>query len=255
MNQNNKHKNYEILNLLGYGLSKFNEDFIQEFGFKNKSSFYEYCVDLNIANTTGTIKNRMDFFDPFFPNNRKGWWQKGDMYIHRKQLIDSMFGNENIYEYANIVKLYLQENFDVYSETLNIKPIIKSKFKQLQKTGLEAELYFINNYNSIDIFHGATLEDARLFGDGYDFQLNLNNNLYLAEVKGIREVRGKFRMTENEFFKANEYKSQYFVTLVLNMNDSPKFLVIDDPIKNLKFEKVVVSSKEINEYHLKDYIC
>lgn len=255
MNQNNKHKNYEILNLLGYGLSKFNEDFIQEFGFKNKSSFYEYCVDLNIANTTGTIKNRMDLFDPFFPNNRKGWWQKGDMYIHRKQLIDSMFGNENIYEYANIVKLYLQENFDVYSETLNIKPIIKSKFKQLQKTGLEAELYFINNYNSIDIFHGATLEDARLFGDGYDFQLNLNNNLYLAEVKGIREVRGKFRMTENEFFKANEYKSQYFVTLVLNMNDSPKFLVIDDPIKNLKFEKVVVSSKEINEYHLKDYIC
>ena len=30
----------------------------------------------------------MDLFDHFFPNNgRKGWWQKGDTYIHRKYLI------------------------------------------------------------------------------------------------------------------------------------------------------------------------
>lgn len=255
MHQNNKHKNYEILNLLGYGLSKFNNDFVKEFGLKSKSAFYQYCVDIHVADTIGTIKNRMDLFDPFFPNNRKGWWQKGDVYIHRKQLIDNMFGKENAHEYANIVKLYLQKNFNEYSEILNIKPIIKSRFKQLQKTGLEAELYFMNNYNSIDTFNGAELEDARLFGDGYDFQLSVNNDLYLAEVKGIREARGKFRMTENEYSKANEYKSQYFITLVLNLNDSPKFLVIDDPIKNLKFKKVVVNSKETNEYHLRDFIC
>lgn len=255
MNYSNKHVNYEILNLLGYGLSKFNKNFILEFGMTSKSAFYQYCVDIKIAKTTNTIKNRMDLFDPFFPNNRKGWWQKGDAYIHRKQLIDSMFGKENVHEYANIVKLYLQENFNVHTKNLKFKPIIKSRFKQLQKTGLEAELYFMYNYNSIDIFNGAELEDARLLGDGYDFQLSLNNDLYLAEVKGIRESKGKFRLTENEYLKANEYKSQYFITLVLNMNDSPKFLLIDDPIKNLQFEKVVINSKKINEYHLKDYIC
>ena len=36
-NQGLKHQNYEILNLIGYGLSKFNDDFIKEFGFSSSS--------------------------------------------------------------------------------------------------------------------------------------------------------------------------------------------------------------------------
>ena len=62
----NKHQNYEILNLIGYGLSKFNDKFIKEFGFTTKTAFYEYCVKNNIAQTIGTVKNRMDLFDHFF---------------------------------------------------------------------------------------------------------------------------------------------------------------------------------------------
>lgn len=34
--KNNMHKNYEILNLIGYGLSKFNNEFIELFGFSSK---------------------------------------------------------------------------------------------------------------------------------------------------------------------------------------------------------------------------
>ena len=60
MNQKgNKHENYEILNLIGYGLSKFNDDFIKEFGFKTKTAFYEYCVYIGISETVGTVKNRI----------------------------------------------------------------------------------------------------------------------------------------------------------------------------------------------------
>lgn len=36
----NKHQNYELLNLLGYGLAKFDNNFINQFGFKTKSSFF-----------------------------------------------------------------------------------------------------------------------------------------------------------------------------------------------------------------------
>lgn len=154
----NKHENYEVLNLIGYGLSKFNNDFIKEFGFKAKTLFYEYCVNIGIAETTGTVKNRMDLFDPFFPNNgRKGWWQKGDAYIHRKYLIDNLFGNENVKNYSNIVKLYLKENYKVKEAFAEVTPIVKSRFKKLQETGLEAELYFMNNFNSIDQFKNGTL--------------------------------------------------------------------------------------------------
>ncbi|MGB0428130.1 MAG: hypothetical protein ACPGEC_04310 [Flavobacteriales bacterium] len=152
--KNNKHKNYEILNLIGYGLSKFNSDFIKEFGFTTKTSFYEFFVENNIAKTTGTVKNRMDLFDNFFPDNgRKGWWQKGDTYIHRKLLIDSLFGNENVKEYADIVKLFLKENQKLKETFVDVKPIVKSRFKKLQETGLEAELYFMNNFNLIPAFN------------------------------------------------------------------------------------------------------
>ena len=252
----NKHQNYEILNLIGYGLSKFNDKFIKEFGFTTKMAFYEYCVKNDIAETTGTVKNRMDLFDHFFPDNgRKGWWQKGDTYIHRKFLIDNLFGNEDAKGYANIVKLYMKENFKVKDILINIKPIVKSRFKKLQETGLEAEIYFMNNFNQIDKFNSGILEDARLFGDGYDFQISVNDSMYLSEIKGIREKKGKFRLTENEYNKALEYKDDYVVTLVLNMNDMPTFLTIENPIKNLKFEEKIITSRISKEYHLVEEIC
>jgi len=246
----NKHENYEILNLLGYGLSKFDNDFIKQFGFKTKSSFFDYFVELGIVETGSVVKNRMDLFDPFFENNRKGWWQKGDAYIHRKFLIDNLFGNENVNGYSNIVKLYLKENFNLNDIKVDVKPIIKSRFKKLQETGLEAELFFINNYNSIDIFKNGTIEDARLYGDGYDFQINVDKYSYLAEIKGIRAKKGKFRLTENEYAKAKEYQKDYIITLVLNLDDLPKFITIDNPLKNLKFEEKIIKPKEVKEYHL-----
>ena len=254
-NKGNKHENYEILNLLGYGLAKFGNEFIKQFGFKTKLSFFEYFVEIGIVETGSVVKNRMDLFDPFFDNNRKGWWQKGNAYIHRKLLIDSLFGNENVIGYANIVKLFLKDNFKIKDIFVEVKPIVKSRFKKLQETGLEAELYFMNNYNSIDIFKDGNIEDARLYGDGYDFQINVNENSFLAEVKGIRAKKGKFRLTENEYFKAKEYQNDDIITLVLNLDDLPTFLTIENPLKNLKFEERIIKSKETKEYHLISEIC
>ena len=254
-NKGNKHENYEILNLLGYGLAKFGNEFIKQFGFKTKLSFFEYFVEIGIVETGSVVKNRMDLFDPFFDNNRKGWWQKGNAYIHRKLLIDSLFGNENVIGYANIVKLFLKDNFKIKDIFVEVKPIVKSRFKKLQETGLEAELYFMNNYNSIEIFKNGIIEDARLYGDGYDFQINVNENSFLAEVKGIRAKKGKFRLTENEYFKAKEYQNDYIITLVLNLDDLPTFLTIENPLKNLKFEERIIKSKETKEYHLISEIC
>lgn len=252
----NRHKNYEVLNLIGYGLSKFNDEFIKQFGFTTKTAFYQYCVENDTAETVRTVKNRMDLFDHFFPeNSRKGWWQKGDAYIHRKYLIDSLFGNENVKGYSDIVKLYLKENYKIKDLFVEVKPIVKSRFRKLQETGLEAELYFMNNFNSIDDFKGGNLEDARLFGDGYDFQVNVNEHYYLAEIKGIRANKGRFRMTENEYNKALEYKNDYFITLVLNMNDLPTFLTIENPVNNLKFKKEERVSNPVIEYHLINEIC
>ena len=71
----------------------------------------------------------MDLFDPFFPNNgRKGWWQKGDTYLHRKLHIDNLFGNEEASDLANIIKLYLRTALDINKFKDITSPIIKTRF-------------------------------------------------------------------------------------------------------------------------------
>ena len=148
----NKHENYELLNLIGYGLAKFGMEFVKKFDFHTKTAFYKHIVEINIAGTIGTVKNRQDLFDPFFDNGRKGWHQKGNTYLHRKILIDSLFGSLDVIQFSEMVKIYIESKFgDIEKQTV-ISPVMRSRFKQLQLTGQEAELYFMNNYQSIEIF-------------------------------------------------------------------------------------------------------
>ena len=244
-----RHENYEILNLIGYGLAKFGLDFVREFGITTKAAFYKDIMLRGIADSVGTVKNRQDLFDPFFDNKRKGWWQKGNTYLHRKIFIDSLFANYNAIEFADIVKLYIREKFGISGEMLStITPIVKSKFKQLQITGQEAELYFMQNFQIIDLFKNGILEDARFLGDGYDFQIQVNSRFILAEVKGLRSSYGSIRFTENEFQKAKEYKDNYGLIVVSNLETLPKMTGVFDPISNLTFKKQEVKHVQIS-YH------
>lgn len=61
-----KHENYKLLNLLGYGLAKFDNDFIKEFNCKTKTEFFNFFVEKGIVKTASVVKNRMDLFDYFF---------------------------------------------------------------------------------------------------------------------------------------------------------------------------------------------
>ena len=63
-NDNRKHENYELLNMIGYGLAKFDNDFFIQFGFTSKSSFYQYLINIGVSETVGTIKNRQDMYGP-----------------------------------------------------------------------------------------------------------------------------------------------------------------------------------------------
>ncbi|GAA8875223.1 DUF3883 domain-containing protein [Helicobacter pylori] len=231
-----KHKNYEILNLIGYALAKFDNDFIKEFGFSTKNAFFEYCVQIGLADTTGVIKNRMDLFDYFFPNKRKGWWQKGDAYIHRKLWIDSLFENESVKGFSHIVKLFLQEQYGVKDLGITPNAYLKTHYKSMQETGLEAELYFLNHYKNIKIFSCGHLKDMRLFGDGYDFYIQTNKRAFLVEVKGIREKQGTLRLTQKEYEQAQTYSHDYVLVVVLNLSEKPRLLSIANPLKHLEFK-------------------
>lgn len=237
----------ELMNLIGYGLAKFDMDFVKEFGFTARTAFYKYCVDLGIAKTIKSVTNRQDSFDPYFDNGRKGWYQRNQR-EHIKLFIDSLFGNEDAKGYANIVKLFIQDSGkNIQQPQTTIPPAIKSRFKQLQETGKEAEFYFMTNYKSIPLFENAQIEDARLWGDGYDFQIKLKTNYSLAEIKGVREKTGSIRMTQSEYNKAEEFKDNYFLIIVSNLEKAPKFSCISNPLLHIDF-----TSKEIKTIQI-DY--
>ena len=245
-----KHENYELLNLLGYGLAKFDNDFIKEFGCKTKTEFFNFFVDNDIVKTASVVKNRMDLFDYFFPQNpRKGWWQKGDAYIHRKHLIDSLFGDESVAGFANIIKLMLKKEYRI-ELAHKVSPLLESKFKKMQNTGLEAELYFLHNFNEIEILQNGKITDARLYGDGYDFFVETHENEFLCEIKGIRESSGGIRLTQNEFEKAKEFKHPYLLVAVMNLQNFPQFKSIPNPLESLEFAEKILCQKSIKEYHL-----
>ena len=245
-----KHENYEILNLLGYGLAKFDKSFVACMGYQSKHSLYKYLVGLKVAESTGVIKNRQDLFDPFFDNDRKGWWQKKDDYIHRKYLIDSYFGNLKVEEYCDVIRYRLKLDFNAEILT-SISPLLSTKFRRMQETGSEAEEYFIYNYKSINLFQNGKLEDARLYGDGYDFQIAVDDSFYLTEVKGVRKKSGSIRLTEREHFQAKEFKEKYVLTIVCNLDEYPKFITISDPLQKINFEKRIITSKNSYTYNAK----
>lgn len=243
-----KEKISEVMNLIGYGLAKFDNDFAREFGQPTKSAFARFVVALGLVNTTKAVSNRMDSFDPYFDNGRKGWFQRNQR-EHIKLFIDSLFGKEDVHGFANIVKLYIKDiDSDITLVTENLSPVQKSRFKQLQETGNEAEFYFINNYKSIPIFETGILEDARLWGDGYDFQVQCNSSYFLAEVKGVRKSQGAIRMTHNEYNKALEYKNDYVLVVVSNLERIPKLAYIENPIAKLCLTPKEQTATQVNYY-------
>ena len=241
-----RHANYEILNLIGYGLAKFEGSLVAALGFKSKAALYAHLISRSVAKTTGTLKNRQDLFNPLVRKTKVGWWQNGDRYLHRKTLLDSLFGQLDVTSYGSLIENYLQIYFPVTGESPKpIAPILKSKFRQLQETGNEAELYFMNCFQSVERFKEGTLEDARLFGDGYDFQISLSSAYFLAEIKGIRRTAGGIRLTENEHKKAEEFGHQYCLVVVSQLESRPRISTYFDPLSTLPFSKKTLICEQV----------
>lgn len=241
-----RHENYEVLNLIGYGLAKFEGQFIAALGFKTKSALFKSFIARGVAKTRGTLKNRQDLFNPLVRNAKIGWWQNGDRYLHRKTLLDSLFGDLDAAGYAAMLENYLQTYFPIAGELVKpIVPILKSKFRQLQETGSEAELFFMNNYRTISPFANGALQDARLFGDGYDFQIAVESDYFLAEVKGVRGNAGGIRLTSNEFDKASEFRGKFCLAVVSSLEAAPRIKVFFDPLSEFKFSKQSIRSEQV----------
>lgn len=88
-----------------------------------------------------------------------------------------------------------------------------------------------------------------------DFQISVDSTYFLTEVKGIRQAKGRFRITNNEYLKAKEYKEKYILSVILNLNDIPVIKIFSNPLEILDFKKVERQAKPQTEYHLISEVC
>ena len=233
-----RHANYEMLNLIGYGLAKFETDLVAALGFRTKVALFTHLIKRGVASTTGTLKNRQDLFNPLVRQAKIGWWQNGDRYLHRKVLLDSLFGDLDAAEYAQMVRGYLRAHFPVAGEVVPpLIPLLQSKFRSMQETGLEAELYFMHRFSTLAAFANGVLADARLFGDGYDFQITLPGSHTLVDVKGVRKRTGTIRLTEKEHQRAGEYADTYCLVVVSRLEEVPRMTAFFDPLRKVAFTR------------------
>jgi len=244
--------NSQLLKLIAYGLMKFDYDFITEYGYESYREFYAHIVSIGIAKTIDTVKGWRDTFDginrhfnyQLNPQNTRRGYDFRDYYINYYNQINNLYADFNASDFVLAVKSVI--NIDKQEYKISVPPVFISRYKQLQQTGLQAEVYFINNYLNVEPFYNSKLVDARIFGDGYDFQITTEtNNFYLVEVKGIRKQNGKFRFTSNEYNKACEYANNYFLSIVSNLDDIPTISVIKDPYNILMFDKKVIRSEQV----------
>ena len=112
---------------------------------------------------------------------------------------------------------------------------------------MEAENYFILHFDKEEKFQDGLLTDARLYGDGYDFQVDVQEHSYLAEVKGIRKPKGRVRLTAREFWESERVlKSDFILSLVTNLDDIPKLVLVDNPLKHFEFKKNIIKNESLN---------
>lgn len=238
----------EIMNLVGYGLAKFDTQLTAHLGFKTKSDFARYIISKDLATTLRAVFNRQDSFDPYFQNGRKGWHQRNQR-EHIKILIDSLFGELNAEQFATLIYglINSDEEHDVILPSKYITPIEASRFKKMQDTGIQAESYFMSNYRNILMFSQSIIEDARLWGNGFDFQLiDKSNNINLVEVKGVRSHTGSIRMTEKEYCIAEIYKEAFHLVVVANLDSIPYLCCVSNPLQSLVLSKHHVESIQTN---------
>ncbi len=161
-----------------------------------------------------------------------------------------MFKDEDAKGFSHIVKWFLQEQYGIKDLGITPNAYLKTRYKSMQETGLEAELYFLNHYKNIEVFSCGSLKDMRLFGDGYDFYIQTNKQAFLVEVKGIREKQGTLRLTQKEYEQAQTYSHDYVLVVVLNLSEKPYLLSVANPLKHLEFKACERKQKRVLEYHL-----
>ena len=221
----------EKLILAGLFLAKYDVLGLEKLGF---DSFVEAfnVIGYALGGRPASIKNYRDEFDPFFPNQRKGW--------HKRPLRDYC---RKVFETYNAIDLdtftSLVKSFVGYDENARSQLVSEdgkepedSSFAKRLITGLAAEHYFESVHATLPQFQGYTLENTTRLGCGYDFRLRAEaaKDFLAVEVKGLQGRTGSLSLTPKEYEIAGALSDRFFLFVVKNFRESPFHDIYQNPL-------------------------
>lgn len=223
--------------LIGLYLSKFDGEGLQTLGFEGSREAFN-TIGYAIGAKPASLKNYRDEFDPYFPNPRKGW-HKRQLREYCKRFLDD-FGETSFDGFTELVKSFIFSDYKIQEFVAKIekKDFSNSIAKRLL-TGIAAEEYFRSNYNSLNEFQQFSLTDTTKNACGFDFKLDLYNQFFCIEVKGLNTLKGSISLTEKEFNVAQNLKRSYCLFIVSNFIEKPIHQYYFDPLNSqIIFNKV-----------------
>lgn len=225
--------------IAGMFISKYDKEGLEKLGFSSfKEAFTVIGLALNIK--PASVKNYRDEFDIIFDNKRVGWHRRGIRQYCKE--LHAEFGSLDFDSFAEFVNSLIYTDYDI----LKLKEISEvyseresTTFAKRLITGVAAEKYFMDIYQTIPIFENLDIQDTTRMGCGFDFKLFSHNQMYGVEVKGLAEKSGNVSMTEKEYRVAQLMKDRYFMFVVKNFRHKPFHEIYQDPLnKNLDIKMI-----------------
>jgi hypothetical protein len=226
--------------LCGLFLSKYNEQGLVALGFESFAEAYN-VLGSALSVPPATIKNYRDELDPYFPNRRKGWYQR-PLRKHCEAVL-TQYGDLPLSELTLIIKTLFDPVADLFEDASRHDDeqdeAGHSPFAKRLVTGRAAEGFFRTNYHTHQELSGGSLIDTTQTGCGFDFRINFSDRaiFYAVEVKGLFDSSGNIMLTEKEHRRADQFRDRYLLYVVRNFREVPFASIWRDPLNcDLKWD-------------------
>lgn len=235
------HRDRQIV--CGLFLSKYGREGLKFLGFENFAEAYN-ALGYGLGAKPMSIKNYRDEFDPYFPNERKGWHGR-PLRDFCKAIMDA-FAAATLTDLGSLIKRFvapetgLQQMAEVQRVIKAHEPDAESAFAKRLITGKAAEEYFLAHWPGMTEFAGMSLSDTTSWGCGFDFKMThpVNNSYSAVEVKGLRAKTGQIQFTELEYAMAEALVNRFYLVLVRNFVEKPFHSIIRNPLhSDLNFKR------------------
>lgn len=231
--------------LAGLYLSKYDVQGLQRLGFESFVEAFN-VIGYALGAKPASIKNYRDEFDPFFPNQRKGW-HKRPIRNYCRSIMEE-YQHLDLQSFTALVKSLAGYNDNAWSSfgIDDQSGLGDSTFAKRLITGLAAECYFESILPDIAEFAGHDLENTTRLGCGYDFRLRASGSMsFLAvEVKGLHDRHGSISLTPKEYDLASTMHERFVLFVVRNFRESPYHTIYRNPTQTglhfARAERVVV---------------